>query len=186
MWPHQRLQRRRRTSCAPALVPAEGDASGHLHSLPFWRPRSAAFPVTLTRHPSITRTCHAARVLCVPGPVPGLRRQSSDWQGLSHTSTSEAGERGQLHSASKDGVCRKGKLQTFPFKHQPSAINVKSTPYHPPHMKGEGLGVQPARIERMRLTCKGKAQGKQTRVLTNSFESLDQALPESHTRYMSK
>ena len=164
VWPHQRLQRRRRISCVSALAPLEGGASGHLHSLPFWRPRSAAFPGTLTRHPPMTRTWHSARVLCVPGPVPRLRRQSSDWQGLSHIFTSEAGERGQLHSASKDGVCRKGKLQTFPFKHQPSAINANSTPYHPPHMEGEGSGG---------ITCKNREN--EANMQRKSSEKTDQS-----------
>ena len=161
MWPHQRLQRRHRISCVSALAPPKGGASGHLHSLPFWRPRSAAFLVTLTRHPPMTQRCHSARVLCVPGPVPRLRRQSSDWQGLSHISTSEAGERGQLHSASKDGVYRKGKLQTFPFKHQPLAINVNSTPYHPPHMEGGGT------------TCKN--QENEANMQRKSSEKTDQS-----------
>lgn len=91
----------------PALVPPEGGASGHLHSLPFWRPRSTAFPGTLTRHPPMTRTRHSARLL----RIPGLRRQSSAWQGLSHISASEAGERGQLHLASKD--VQEGKAADF-------------------------------------------------------------------------
>lgn len=46
--------------------------------------------------------------------------------------------------------------------------------------------MQPARVEGMRLTCRERAYRKQTRVLINSFVSLNQALSESHSSYASQ